>query len=199
MPGLIATKRGMSRSLDPNTGQMVPVTLLEVADNQVVQLKSAEKDGVTAAVVAQGTRKPTKRSAAKNTGGRFRNRCQFSAENWEVKVGDQPNINLLEGIERLKVTAKTKGRGFSGVIRRHNFSRGPETHGSGHHREPGSVGNCAKPGRIQKGRAMPGRYGHTQQTHWGTVVQLCAEDSLVAIKGGIPGAVNSPVYLSWNN
>jgi len=113
-----------------------------------------------------------------------------------IKAGEGVGVGSMEGVSRVKITATSKGKGFAGVIKRHNFSRGPETHGSHHHREPGSVGTCAKPARIMKGKKMPGRLGGKQTTLRNVeVVQIDAAKNLIALKGAVPGAKNSLVFI----
>ncbi len=190
MKGILARKLGMTRVICPETGKMTPVTVLEAPENEVLQVKTAEKDGYDSAVIGAFERK----NFGKNPNKKFKYIKEVNTEGVEkggkVKVGD------LEGIEFVKITGTSKGRGFSGVIKRHNFSRGPETHGSHHHREPGSVGTCAKPARMLKGKKLPGRYGADKTTlRKVRVMQIDADKNLIALKGAVPGAKNSFVFI----
>jgi large subunit ribosomal protein L3 len=100
-------------------------------------------------------------------------------------------------VEKVKVTGTSKGHGFSGVIKRWNFSRGPESHGSHHHREPGSIGTCAKPGRVIKGKKMPGQYGNVTKSRKNVkVVQIDKDKNIVALKGPVPGGRNNFVTIT---
>lgn len=192
MKGILARKIGMSRLICPETGRVTAVTVLEAPEAEVLQVKTADKDGYSAAVLAGFERNKKRKNANKN--------YQFIqelglAEDQEVKKGDKVGVASLEGVERVKITSTSKGKGFAGVIKRHNFSRGPETHGSHHHREPGSVGTCAKPARIIKGKKMPGRHGGKQTTLTTDVMQIDAAKNLIALKGAVPGAKNSLVFI----
>ncbi len=114
----------------------------------------------------------------------------------QYKVGDALDVKVFEGTERVHVAGQSKGRGFAGTIKRHNFSRGPETHGSMNVRAPGSVGLCATPSRIFKGKRLPGRMGGQRATIKNLkVVQIDAENNLLFVKGAVPGANNSFVFV----
>lgn len=193
MKGILARKIGMSRLICPETGRVTPVTVLEAPEAQVLQVKTQAKDGYDAAVLASFARNKSRKNANKNY--QFIQELGLDADAG-LKKGDAVGVSTLEGIEKVKITSTSKGRGFAGVIKRHNFSRGPETHGSHHHREPGSVGTCAKPARIIKGKKMPGRYGGDRTTLRGvSVMQIDTAKSLIAVKGPVPGAKNSLVFI----
>lgn len=193
MKGILARKIGMSRVICPETGRVTPVTVLEAPDAQVLQVKTTKKDGYNAAVLAGFERNKKRKNANKN--------YQFIKElgleeGTELKQGETVGVASMEGVEKVKITSTSKGRGFAGVIKRHKFSRGPETHGSHHHREPGSIGTCAKPARVIKGKKMPGHHGDTTTTLRNvSVVQLDAAKNLIALKGPVPGAKNSLVFI----
>jgi len=193
MKGILAQKVGMTRIIDPETGHVTPVTLLSAPEAEVLQIKTVEKDGYSAAVLGAFDRK----NFGKNTNKKFKFIQELTLdEGQEVKKGDKMSVADLAETEFVKVTGTSKGRGFAGVIKRHNFSRGPETHGSHHHREPGSVGTCAKPARIIKGKKMPGRYGGTQTTlREAKVMHVDSANNLIALKGAVPGAKNSYVFI----
>ena len=167
MKGILARKVGMSRVICPDSGVVTPVTVLEAPDNTVLQVKTMEKDGYQAAVLGAFERK----NAAKNTSTKFKFIKEVGLEG-EAKAGDKLSLSALEGTDFVSVAGTTKGRGFAGVIKRHKFSRGPETHGSHHHREPGSVGTCAKPARIIKGKKLPGHHGDAHKTLRKVIPQL---------------------------
>lgn len=193
MKGILAQKVGMTRIICPETGRVTPVTLLQAPQAEVLQVKTPEKDGYSAAVLGSFDRK----NHGKNINKKFKCIQELSLEEGqEFKTGDKMTVADLSDTEFVKITGTSKGRGFQGVIKRHNFSRGPETHGSHHHREPGSVGTCAKPARIIKGKKMPGRYGADQVTLRSVkVMHVDAEKNLIALKGAVPGPKNGYVFI----
>lgn len=192
MKGILARKVGMSRVICPESGAVTPVTLLEAPENTVLQVKTVEQDGYQAAVLGAFERK----NHGKNDNQKFKY-IKEVALGAEAKAGDKHSLAALEGVDFVSVMGTTKGRGFAGVIKRHKFSRGPETHGSHHHREPGSVGTCAKPARIIKGKKLPGHHGDVQKTlRKVKVVQIDSSKNLIALKGAVPGAINSFVLIA---
>ena len=173
-------------------GLVEPVTLVLCPGGKIVQVKTVEKDGYSAIVVGfEPLKKPRKTK-------KFRQLKEFKIDNTEeYKVNDDFNLSVLDEVEKVKVTGTSKGRGFSGVIKRWNFSRGPETHGSHHHREPGSIGTCAKPGRVMKGKKMPGQYGNTIQSRKNVkVIQIDKDKNIIALKGALPGARNNFITIT---
>jgi len=193
MKGILARKIGMSRVIDPETGRVTPVTVLEAPEAKVLQVKTVAKDGYDAAVLANFARNKVRKNANKNY--KFVHELRLDADA-VIKKDDSVGVASMEGVSRVKITATSKGKGFAGVIKRHNFSRGPETHGSHHHREPGSVGTCAKPARIMKGKKMPGRLGGKETTLRNVqVIQIDAVKNLIALKGAVPGAKNTLVFI----
>lgn len=191
MKGILAQKIGMTRVIDQETGKMVPVTLLQAGGSDILQVKTVEKDGYDAMVLGSFPRK----NFGKNENKKYKFIQEMCLDGEDVKKGDTLTLSSLDGVKRIKVTGTSKGRGFSGVIKRWNFSRGPETHGSHHHREPGSVGTSAKPGRILKGRKLPGQYGNKQKTKVTEIVEIDAENNVFAVKGDVPGAKNSYLFV----
>ena len=174
-------------------GASVPLTVIECEPNTVTQVKTVEKDGYNAIVLGFGERKnPTKNK-------KFYFKREFRVENVEdFKVGDKITVEALQDIEKVNFTASSKGKGFQGVIKRHNFSRGPETHGSHHHRKPGSIGACAMPGRVAKGKKLPGRTGNKTVSYKNVpVAYLDTEKNLIGLKGPVPGAKNNLVAISF--
>jgi large subunit ribosomal protein L3 len=192
MPGILGKKIGMTRIFSED-GASVPLTVIECAPNTVTQVKTEEKDGYNAIVLGFGERKnPTKNK-------KFYFKREFRIENAEdFKVGDKVTVEALAEIEKVELCATSKGKGFQGVIKRHNFSRGPETHGSHHHRAPGSIGACAMPGRVAKGKKLPGRTGFQRVTRKNVpVAYLDAEKNLIGLKGAVPGGKNNLVAISF--
>jgi large subunit ribosomal protein L3 len=192
MPGIIGKKLGMSQVIQDD-GRVIPVTYVTCQPNEVVQVKTSETDGYPAIVLGFDAYK----NPSKNK--QFKAVREFRVENADgYKKGQKISVEVLKEVESVTVTSNSKGRGYQGVIKRHSFSRGPETHGSGHHREPGSVGMCAKPGRVIKGKKMPGQMGNNKVTLRNRpVVSVAEAENVLAIKGALPGANNSYVYIKF--
>ncbi len=192
MKGAIAKKIGMSQYISPETGKVSPVTVLQVLPADVLQIKTQKRDGYSAIVLGAA-----KRNKGKAAGKLYKCIREFPfEEGTSVKKGDQVGADALEGSDVVKLSSTSKGRGFSGVIKRHNFSRGPETHGSNHHREPGSVGMCAKPGRVLKGTKLPGHYGTDRTTlREVRVIEINKDQNLVVVEGPVPGSKSGYVTL----
>ncbi|PID70193.1 50S ribosomal protein L3 [bacterium DOLZORAL124_38_8] len=187
MKGIIAQKLGMTRVICPDTGKITPVTVLFVPEAEVLQVKTVDTDGYSAVVL--GGFPSTKKLADKgNISNKFAVIKELDIDTDGLEKGAKVSLDGLEDGMEVKISGTSKGRGFSGVIKRHNFARGRETHGSHHHREPGSVGMCAKPGRILKGKKMPGHYGVDKITLKTKIVQVDTENKLVAVRGAVPGA-----------
>ena len=192
MPGIIGKKLGMSQIIQDD-GRVIPTTFIQCKPNTVVQVKTESSDGYPAIVLGFDAYK----NPSKNK--KFKAMKEFRVENSdEYKKGDNIDLTKFQDVEAVTITSISKGKGFQGVVKRHNFSRGPETHGSHHHREPGSIGMCAKPGRVIKGKKMPGHMGVQQVTLLNRpVVKLIPEKELIAIKGPVPGARNGYVYIKF--
>ncbi|MCF6172449.1 MAG: 50S ribosomal protein L3 [Campylobacteraceae bacterium] len=178
----IVEKIGMSRTI---TVPSVPVTLL-----RVVEAKVCEVDANKKAIVAYASGKKMNRSIAGkqkkyNLSTQFNRFVTLDVANEEV--GDL-DVLVLNDVKIIKATFTSKGRGFAGVMKRYNFKGGPGGHGSRFHRAPGSIGNAEWPGRVQKGRRMPGHYGNATTTVKNEVVSFDAQNSILAVKGPIPGA-----------
>ena len=195
MPGLIGKKVGMTRVIQED-GVVVPVTVISVPDATVTQVKTADKDGYDAVVLGIDPLKSPKKTKKYHTCRQFR----FSEP---LELGATVNLGILQEVKSVSVSSKTKGRGFSGVVRRHNFRGQPGSHGHASKnkkggRLPGSVGARAKPGRIKKGKKLPGRMGHDMQTrHNVPVVKLDTGNKLLAVKGAVPGSKNTIVYIKF--
>lgn len=195
MSGLIATKIGMSRVFRDD-GTQVPVTYLHVEPNTVVRKRVKEKDGYSALVLGVEGKKWKTRKGKEHM--RYRVLKEFLAESLEgVEVGSKVSIDVLPAESLVTVTGISKGKGFAGVIKRHHFSSGPGSHGSHHHREPGAIGMRAKPGKVLKGKRMPGRMGadHVTLKHR-LIVVSDLEEQLLAIKGAVPGPQGAFVFLT---
>ncbi len=174
-------------------GRVIPVTYLACEPNEVVQVKTEQTDGYPAIVLGFDAYK----NPSKNK--KYKAMKEFRVENTDdFKKGQKISVEMLKEVEKVTVTSKSKGKGYQGVIKRHKFARGPETHGSHHHREPGSVGMCAKPGRVMKGKKLPGQMGNAQVTLKSRpVVSVVTDKNVLGIKGCVPGANNSYVYIKF--
>jgi large subunit ribosomal protein L3 len=179
-------------------GTVVPVSVIEATPNTVTRIRSAEQDGYTALQLGAGTA----RRVTKPVAGQFKHLGKDqqrprsvrevrveSAEGYEI--GQQVGVDVFEAGELVDVTGVSKGHGFTGVIARHHFRRGPKTHGSDHHRAPGSIGAGTFPGRVWKGTRMAGHMGNEQVTVKKLkVVKIDTERNLILVKGAVPGARN---------
>ncbi|HET7644979.1 MAG TPA: 50S ribosomal protein L3 [Candidatus Limnocylindria bacterium] len=195
--GLIGRKLGMTRIFGDD-GSVVPVSVIEATPNTITRIRDAAKDGYTALQLGAGTA----RRATKPVAGQFKHldkELQRPRTVREVRVdstddyeiGQQLGVDLFEAGELVDVTGVSKGHGFTGVIARHNFRRGPKSHGSDHHRAPGSVGAGTYPGRVWKGTRMAGHMGNEQVTVKKLkVVKIDPERNLILVKGAVPGARN---------
>ncbi len=203
MSGLIGKKIGMT-SVFNSLGELVPVTVIQAGPCKVVSVRSKEKDGYEAVQLGFGekkekkVKKPESGYLKKNnlTASAFKK--EFKFPNSEYKIGDEIKVDLFKEGEKIKVRGLSKGKGFQGVMRRHNFGGvGGTTHGqSDRLRAPGSVGASSYPSRVFKGQRMAGRMGHTNVTISNLkVVRVVPEENIILIKGAVPGAINSIVEL----
>jgi len=191
MLGLIGTKIGMTQLFNDD-GTRVPVSVIQVEPNVVVQQRTAQKNGYNAAVLGAGAMKKTR--VKKSYGGQFpdgvnprRYLLEFKDFDKESKIGDTLGVEIFEGVSFVDVQSATKGKGFQGVMRRHGFQGGPGAHGSKFHREMGSVGTGAFR-KIIKGSKMPGRMGNAKLTVQNLrLFGVDREKGLLLIKGAVPG------------
>ena len=179
-------------------GSVVPVSVIEATPNTVTRLRTPERDGYAALQLGAGTARRVSRPVA----GQFKELDrdhQRPRDVREVRVdaidgyepGQQLDVSLFEAGELVDVTGVSKGHGFTGTIARHNFKRGPKTHGSTNYRQPGSIGAGTTPGRVFKGTRMGGHMGDQQVTVKKLkVVKVDAERNLILVKGAVPGARN---------
>ncbi|MGD8367500.1 MAG: 50S ribosomal protein L3 [Desulfobacterales bacterium] len=192
--GLIGKKLGMMGFFTPD-GRYLPVTVIEAGPCVVTQIKRADREGYNALQLGFGQRKasrvnrPLKGHLKKSGGGLFAVLREFPVDNPDdFTLGQEITLELFEVGDRVRITGKSKGRGFSGVIKRHGFHRGPKTHGSKNIRPPGSIGCSAWPSRVTKGKKLPGQYGHEQQTMRNLeIVDIRPEQNLILVKGAVPG------------
>jgi large subunit ribosomal protein L3 len=202
MKGLVGKKLGMTRVFDPETGVVTPVTVIEAAPCPVVQVKTADADGYDAVQIAYdevADRKLTKPAAGhlkkNNVDGAYRRLLELRGQS-ELVVGENVTVEVFQPGEKIKVSGVSHGKGFAGTIKRHNFHRGPKSHGSHNIRKPGSIGASATPSRVFKGIKMAGRLGGKRVTQTGLVVhEIDAERNLLLIKGAVPGPKNAFVEV----
>jgi large subunit ribosomal protein L3 len=201
MKGIIGRKLGMTRVFDPETGVVTPVTVIEAGPCPVVQVKTPEVDGYTAVQLAfdpvaeRKLTKPELGHLRKAKVAAHRHLVEFRGET-ELTTGETVTVEAFEAGDRIKVSGVSIGKGFAGTIKRHNFGRGPKTHGSHNVRAPGSIGASATPSRVFKGMRMAGRLGGKRVTQVGlTVQEVDPENNLLLVKGAVPGATNAMVEI----
>lgn len=204
--GLVATKCGMTRVFDPETGTSIPVTVAEVKPNRVVQIKTIENDGYSAIQVTSGECKASRLS--KPLAGHYA-KANVIAGNvlWEFRVsaeecstttvGSEITASLFNEGQMVDVIGTSKGRGFSGVIRRHNFSSQRASHGNSlSHNAPGSIGQNQSPGRVFKGKKMAGQWGNVRCTVQNLqVIRVDLERNVLLIRGAVPGAPGGRIII----
>ena len=199
---LIGKKIGMTQIFE-ESGRVVPVSVVEAGPCPIIQVKTPDKEGYAAIQIGFDEAKASRVNKAET--GHFKKAGvtarrilrEIRVEDPSTyKVGDTLDVKLFEGAKLVHVTGVSKGRGFAGTIKRHNFQRGRKTHGNKNYREPGSTGSSAYPSRIMPGKRMPGRMGGVKRTTRNlTLVQIDAENNLLFIKGSIPGANNGIVFV----
>ena len=201
MKGIVGKKLGMTQVFDQETGQLTPVTVIEAGPCPVVAVRTSENDGYDAVQLAFGEvpeRKLTKPEfghLAKHGVGPHRKLVEIRGTS-ELVPGETVTVEAFEPGEKVKVTGVSIGKGFQGTIKRHNFSRGPVSHGSHNVRKRGSIGASATPSRVFKGMKMAGQMGNETVTQVGlTVVDRDLEQNLLLVKGAVPGHRNSVVVV----
>ena len=201
MPGIIGKKLGMTQVFDED-GNVIPVTVIQAGPCPVTQVRTVDKDGYEAVQLAfeeckdKHISKPElghlKKAGLKHG---LRHLAEFQGIG-EFKVGDTVTVEQFEDGQMVSVSGVSKGKGFQGTIKRHNFGRGPESHGSHNVRQPGSIGASAYPSRVFKGMRMSGHMGSRRVTQQGLrIVRRDLENNLLLIKGAVPGAKNSVVIV----
>ncbi len=203
--GVVGKKVGMTRVFTED-GTSVPVTVLHIDSNRVTQLKQQENDGYSAVQVAYGSRKPSRvnkaqaghyaKASVASGEGMYEFRLENS-EQVELEIGAPISADIFKEGQKVQVTGISKGKGFAGTIKRHNFRGQDATHGNSlSHRVAGSTGMCQTPGRVFKGKKMAGHMGSEQvSTKNLTVVRVDTERDLILIKGAIPGAKGGRVIV----
>ena len=192
--GIIGKKIGMTQIFDEK-GNVIPVTVIETAGNIVAQVKTVETDGYNAIQLGYGEikdkhiNKPRAGHFAKAKLANKKHLREFRLESVEnYKVEDEVKADIFEAGEKIDVQGTTKGKGFQGVIKRHGQHRGPMGHGSMYHRRPGSMGSTSTPGRVFKGKKLPGHMGRTTVTIQNLdVVRVDMDKNVILVKGSVPG------------
>lgn len=196
--GLIGRKVGMTQVFQDD-GTMIPVSVVAIQPNTVTRLRTPERDGYTAIQLGvEPSKKLTKPEA-----GQLKDLPkvavirEFRVEDATgYEVGQTLDVSFFAAGDVIDVTGTSKGKGFAGTVKRHNFKRGPKTHGSDHHREPGSIGPGTTPGRVYRGSRMAGHMGHERVTVKKLqVVRTDPERNLLLVKGSVPGAPNALVLV----
>jgi large subunit ribosomal protein L3 len=204
MPGLIGRKIGMTRIFN-DEGVQVPVTVIEAGPCPVVQVRSEELDGYRAVQLGFGAQK-ARRASRPDNGHAAKAGLEVApslmrefrvGKEEEYEVGQKLTVDLFEAGDLIKITGKSKGRGFQGVVKRHGFAGRPGGHGHPMSRTPGSIGPGTDPSRVIKGKKLPGRMGGTRTTIRNLqVVRVDGERNLLFVKGGVPGARDGYVLIS---
>jgi len=203
--GLVGRKVGMTR-IFAEDGRSVPVTVLDVSNNRVTQVKTPESDGYAAVQVAFGKRRASRvgkplaghlAKAGVEAGHTLREFSVESAQLSSLKAGDVIGVDLFAVGQKVDVTGTSIGKGFSGVIKRHNFSSNRASHGNSvSHNSPGSIGMAQDPGRVFPGKRMAGQYGNvTRTTQSLEVVRVDVERQLLLVKGAVPGSKGGDVIV----
>ena len=204
LSGLYAFKIGMSAIFE--NGVRIPVTVLKYEPMVVSQVKTVANDGYAALQVAFRPDRASQTNAAAKThlakagfenGAKFLRELRLADAPTDVSVGAKVAIDSLKKGDVVRISGKSRGRGFQGTVRRWNFNGGPATHGSGFHRRPGSVGNRTWPGRVMPGKRMAGQWGDELVTIKNVkIVDVIPEENVVLVKGAVPGARNSLIRLT---
>jgi large subunit ribosomal protein L3 len=204
MAGIIGRKLGMTQIFE-ETGAVVPVTVVEAGPCPVVQVRPADKSGSQAVQLGFGRKKESRSTRAERGHASVAGLEAAPAVLREFRVqegegptiGDQVTVEAFEVGSRVKVTGRTKGRGFQGVVKRHGFGGGRASHGATRiHRAPGSIGAGTNPSRVIKGKRLPGHMGDVQQTVRNLkVAKVDPERNLIYIRGAVPGPVNGYVFI----
>lgn len=200
--GLFAKKVGMTQIFDEE-GTIFPVTILKAGLCKISQIKTVDTDGYNAIQVAYGEKKfddlnkPSKGHLKKVGDIGFKSFGEFRVTKpEEFKLGQTINVGTFTKGEKVRVTGTSIGKGFAGNQKRHNFSRGPMTHGSKNHRLPGSIGAGSTPGRVYPGKKMAGHLGNATVTLTKTeIIYINAEENILVVKGSVPGKKNTVLKI----
>ena len=202
--GIVGIKRGMTRVFTEE-GASIPVTVIDASPNRVIQVKSVEIDGYAAVQVTKGSIKNSR--VNKPRAGHF-SKANVEAgrglwelrigEGDELEVGDTLTIEAFEAGQKVDVRGRSKGKGFAGVVKRHNFKMQDATHGNSiSHRAPGSIGQCQTPGRVFKGKKMSGHMGARRVTAQTLeIIKVDNENNILLVKRAVPGSTGGDVIIT---
>ncbi|MFP4212587.1 MAG: 50S ribosomal protein L3 [Desulfohalobiaceae bacterium] len=203
--GLIGKKLGMT-AIFSEDGTRIPVTVLQAGPCPVIQVKDQDQDGYSALQMGFDKQKehrltrPVKGHQARAGQGYYRvlRECRLAGDAREYSVGESLRADQFQIGERVKVSGRSKGRGFAGVMKRWNFNGQPSSHGHHKvHRSPGAIGQCADPARVFKGKKMPGQLGNKNVSVRNVeIVDVREDENLILVKGQVPGAKNSILTIS---
>ncbi len=203
--GIVGRKAGMTRIIQDD-GVTVPVTVIAVEPNRVTQVKTVDNDGYRALQVTTGTRRASRvtrpmaghyaRAGTEAGRGLWEFRLA-DGEGEDIEVGSEIKVEIFEPGQKVDVTGTSIGKGYAGVVKRHNFRTQDATHGNSlSHRAPGSIGQCQTPGRVLKGKKMSGHMGNVKRSTQNIeVVRVDAERNLLLVKGSVPGAKGGDVIV----
>ena len=200
---IIGTKKDMCQVFDKD-GTAISCTIIDVSDVKVVGKREKSKDGYEAVMFGIGKKKNSNKSEkSKYSNLKYvpKKVCEFRSDKisgvGDLKIGDEVRAGVFSDGDKVKLTGITKGKGFQGVVKRWNFAGGPRTHGqSDRERSPGSIGGGTDPGRVFKGKKMPGHMGSRIKTLINVeIVKVDDKNSLILVKGAVPGARNSLVRI----
>jgi len=203
MKGIVGKKLGMTALFDAESGAVTPVTVIEAGPCPVVAVRTPDADGYEAvqlaweSVAERKISKAERGHLAKNgVPDAYRHLVEFRGHFAEAVQGENVTVEIFQAGDKVKVAGISIGKGFQGTIKRHNFHRGPVTHGSHNIRKPGSIGASATPSRVFKGMKMAGRMGGKRVTQVGlTIHAVDVEKNLLLVKGAVPGPKNAIVEI----
>ncbi len=201
MLGLLGKKLGMTQVFD-DRGVLTPVTVIEIVENTILDERTEERDGYSAAIIGAFDQKESRMSKPvlgqfkKSGSGAKRIIQEVRDADFEGEAGTSLGIAQFEDVRFVDVVGDSKGKGYQGVMKRHGFKGGRATHGSKFHRAPGSTGMAAYPSKVLKGKKMPGRMGNDRVTVQNLlVVKVDAEKNALLVKGAVPGPKNGVVFV----
>ncbi|AFY40586.1 LSU ribosomal protein L3P [[Leptolyngbya] sp. PCC 7376] len=205
--GILGTKLGMTQIFDQETGAAIPVTVVQAGPCTVTQVKTSDTDGYASVQIGYGDvkekalSKPELGHLSKAGATPLRHLKEYRLDDVSsYELGQSITADIFEAGQTVDVSGNTIGRGFAGYQKRHNFKRGPMTHGSKNHRQPGSTGAGTTPGRVYPGKRMAGRYGGTKITvRKLEVVRVDGERNLLLIKGAVPGKAGNLLSIAPSN
>jgi large subunit ribosomal protein L3 len=202
--GLVGIKTGMTRVFD-DSGISIPVTVINIDSNRISQIKTKDRDGYSAIQVAYGSQKESRLSKAllghykKSNIEPARGQHEFRVKDLadDMTVGTDVKVDRFKAGEHVDIIGKSLGKGFQGGVKRHHFKTQDATHGNSvSHRALGSTGQCQDPGRVFKGKKMPGQLGNVQRTIQNlTIVKIMPEENIMLVKGSVPGHKGSVVII----